>query len=762
MASSSGQVIAAVPPSSSASAQERRSGQRRVLVAEIRLSAALAALRGGTLLDLLHRYPHVLQRYVRGALGPVLATIGDALPAERRWADAVALWLRWAASQLRPDRAADWAAIDRTAWLDRTSWRPALALASYFGLADVPDFRDRYRRRAGESAVDNLCGLWAVGPSTFYRYVDRGKRQMALSLLGATRSNTVALRTFAHQQVFAQRPFADKAERFSWHRAQAQQCVTHGDAVSMLWHCLQAEDHAAFIDGLKLYRAQIARRPELPELIGILQSRALTPRQQFDLVLAQAALQKHRGEESNEQQSCERALRLASAANDARMLGEAYGVLGRFYEYRDFDRSFAYYEDSARFLQSATAEHEDGTAPQVTDSLVFTLSRLAWMYVSRNDPKSLAVLEQAQSLRDRYGVTDERAAWLEQTWGQYWRRAGELGRALEHMHRALNLFERIGDQRLVIGIYINLSLIYGELRDFDRAISYGDRVLTAATKVSLEPQALANTHGNLGWAYQLKGDYDAAVHHYEAVIEICRDTGLKKPMSMAHYNLAEVFYKRYQETRDLRDEQCGDAHVALSLRADPLALGPGQLEMIRKLKTEILGAGREMIPEDRLLPAESAAHFDQMLRVQEHRNALALPSAPSDQVRARLSIAGAYAEISAREREAALALIHKHQLGEQFAGELAQLHNTFKRELTHEQQVAAQWQTSTAEILQEERRIAVLEHLFHDGSIQKSVYARLCGVGLATASKHLTMLAERGLLVQSGRGPSTRYSLPQA
>jgi tetratricopeptide (TPR) repeat protein len=731
-------------------------------MAEIRLSVALAGLRGGTLLDLLHRYPHVLRRYARGALGPVLATIGDALPAERRSAEAVALWLRWATSQLRPDRQADWAAIDRTTWLDRTSWRPALALATYFGLADVPEFRDRYRRRAGESAVENLCGLWAVGPSTFYRYVDKGKRQMALSLLGATRSNTVALRTFVHQQVFAQLPLADPAERCGWHRAQAQQCVMHGDALSMLWHCLQADDHTAFIDGVKRYRAQIARKPELPDFIGMLSIRALTLRQQFDLVLVQAALQKHRGEEGAEQQSYERALRLASAANDARMLGEAYGVLGRFYEYRDFDRSFACYEDSARFLQSANVVQADGPAPQVADSLVFTLSRLAWMYVSRNDPKSRAVLDQAQGLREHHGLGDETAAWLELTWGQYWRRASEPGRALEHMHRALNLFEKLGDQHLVLGVYINLSLIYAEARDFDRAFAYGKRVLADAGKVALEPQALANTHGNLGWAYGLKGDYDAAVHHYEAVLDICRDTGLKKPMSMAHYNLAEVFYKRYQETRDLRDEQRGDAHVALSLRADPLALGPAQLEMIRKLKTEILGTGREMVPEDRLLPAESAAHFDKMLRIQEHRNALALPSAPADQVRARLAIAGAYAEISAREREAALALIHKHQLGEQFAGELAQLHNTFKRELTREQQVAAQWQTSAAEILQEERRIAVLEHLFHDGSIQKSIYARLCGVGLATASKHLTMLAERGLLVQSGRGPSTRYSLPQA
>jgi Fic family protein len=38
-------------------------------------------------------------------------------------------------------------------------------------------------------------------------------------------------------------------------------------------------------------------------------------------------------------------------------------------------------------------------------------------------------------------------------------------------------------------------------------------------------------------------------------------------------------------------------------------------------------------------------------------------------------------------------------------------------------------------------------------------YAELCGVSPATASKHLSTLTERGLLRQTGKGPSTRYLL---
>jgi Fic family protein len=54
----------------------------------------------------------------------------------------------------------------------------------------------------------------------------------------------------------------------------------------------------------------------------------------------------------------------------------------------------------------------------------------------------------------------------------------------------------------------------------------------------------------------------------------------------------------------------------------------------------------------------------------------------------------------------------------------------------------------------------VIAHLLRDRAINKSGYADLCNVSPATASKHLSTLTERGLLQQTGKGPSTRYRLP--
>jgi tetratricopeptide (TPR) repeat protein len=740
-----------------------RTGPARVRVVEARIAAVLAAHRSGSLQELLRENDRVMRRYSRRVLLPVLATAGDALSSEGRWAEATALWLRWAVTQLRPDRRPDFEGIDRAAWLDRTSWRPMLATAGHYGFASVPDFRDRYRRRTDESVSDNLCGLWAIGPSTFYRYLDKGKQQIALLLLRIRKGgySSLGLRCFVHNAVANQQAFVDATERQAWHAARAQASVGQDDPVSGLWHFLHAHDPSSFVITLHRHRAALARQPDVSSMIDMLAREQQTPRHRFDLLLAQAALARHRGDDEDELYRYNTALRIASDSKDNVMLGEVYGVLGKFHELRNADRAFAYYEDSAHFLGLTGSAEDELLPPQVADVYVETLARLAWLYVSRNDSKARAVLEQVQSINERRALSDELVATLEQTWGEYWRRAGDLRRALECKHRALNLFERLGDQRSVIVTFINLSLIYGEARDFSHAVEYGQRVLDEAARISLAPEMLVSVHGNLGVAFFWQNQFDEAISEYKLALEVCQNTGLDTPLSTLHYNLAEAFYKRFQLSRDPEDEHSGDMHAAISMRASPSAKDQSHIEATRKLKSQILGSSGDGNSYDRLLPEEFAAHFEEMLEVQRHRHALALPSAADAHVRARLAIARAYLNISAKEREAALALIRKHNLGDQFAQEFEDLRNTFTRELTREQQVAAQWQTSAAEILQEERRIAVLEYLFHDGSIQKSVYARLCGVGLATASKHLTMLANRGLLVQSGRGPSTRYALPR-
>jgi tetratricopeptide (TPR) repeat protein len=735
----------------------------RAVVFDALLARVLAAQRDGSLAELLRQNQRIARRLGARFLGIVAATAGSALPADADNAQAVTLALRWAFEHLRPDRGAGAPAIDRDAWLDRTSWRPLLATACHYRFLSVPDFPDRYRRRTDEQAADNLCGLWAVGPSTFYRYLDKGRRHLVELMLQARTQGAQrqSLRRFVHEHAMATLSLHDEDARARWHFEQADRANAARDPASALWHVLRAGAADHFVQLLHLYRTDLARHCETDLMVEALAQQALADTQRFALAMARAALWRHRGDEARELDAYDAALRIATRSNDLQGLGEAYSALGKFHELRDADRAFACYEDSVRYLGEANAQQ--GTAPseKLLATYVATLVRLGWLHVTRNDPRAQAVLERAEQLRAAHPVPDDAAAMLEQAWGEYWRRAGDLRRALECKHRALNIFERIGDRRSVIVTYFNLSLLYGEVKEFERSIDYAQRVLSLEGKVAIEPESLVSTHGNLGVTYFWQGQYDAAIGEYKLALALCEKTGLRTPLNTLHYNLAEAHYKRFQLHGEPEDERRGDMHAAIAAKAKASEKDPSHREATLRLKAEILGSASAGSTYDRLLPGEFAAHFEEMATVQRSRAALALPASPQEHIRAHLAAAQAYLAIAGKERESAQRLVERHCLHEQFRPEFEALRQTFERELTREQLAAARWREQAADLMRDESRVAaVLAELFGRGDINKSRYAKVCGLGLATASKHLGELAARGLLVQTGKGPTTRYRLP--
>jgi tetratricopeptide (TPR) repeat protein len=731
------------------------------LVAEALVGAALAAHKAGALDAWLQRHRRVRRWLADHWFTLLTGAAGDAMRPDNSGARAAEALLHWALAQLRPDRGGETSPIDRAAWLERTSWRPMLALMCQFGLAPVPEFRDRYRPHPDEAAASQLCGLWAVGPSTFYRYLEKGKRALAALLREPPQGAALrlSLREAGRQHAYRALDAAlhEAEARHGWHRRQATDALARNDAVAALFHLRHAGDPTAFIEVLGRHGVTLAHDPVTDLLLDALWTDTPRTPDRFALLLALAGLARTRGDAGRELGAYQQALRLATDANDSLRLGIAYGALGKFYEARDPDRAFACYQDSADHLWRSGVADDDAAQQQVIDEFVTTLVKLAWLYVLRNDPRSRAVLDRAEALRAQRDLSAPTVALLEQTWGEYWRRAGDIGRALEHKHRALNLYERLNDRPAVLKTCSNLGLIYGEARDFERAIGYSQRVLALAGTLTVEPEIVASTHLNLGVTYFWQGEYERAAQAYETALAIAQRASLRLLVRRAHYNLAEVCYLRFRQTRAVADEVQGDAHSAAAIAAEPG--DPAHQEATRQLKREILGPDEDRA-YDRLLPQEFAAHYLEMAEVQRQRAVLAVPVAPETQARAHLAVAQAYLSISVKEREAALALIERHVLGTRFGDELAHLRRTFERELTREQRLATHWGQHAAALLGTERAAAVLAHVLASGTVNKSVYAKLCGLSPATASKHLASLVERGLLAQQGKGPSTRYALP--
>jgi tetratricopeptide (TPR) repeat protein len=727
---------------------------------EALLEAALQAQRNGSLEELVRSRPRLTRWMLRHHLGLMRGAAGEALAGSDvpRFAT---LMLRWLASQLRPDAGAGFDHIDERAWLDLSSWRPMLAMACHAGFLAVPDYPRRYRRRSGEAPLDNLCGLWDVGASTVYRILERARHAMALVLMDSApnAARSLSLRRFVTAAVRSQPGSAGPATDADigrWHARQVEWARLNRDAAAELWHAWQSGEAQLVVQTLRQRATALANAPETDAIVLRVEAELPTPRLQVDYWLARAALARTRNAAERELQAYEHARAVAQAAQDALLLGIVHSELGKYYEPRDADRAFACYQDSADFLRHLNPEETD---PQALSQYVLTLARLAWLYALRNDERSRALLDRADSLRAHVPAASEVTGMLEQVWAEYWRRAGKTELSLEHRYRALNIFERIGDRRSVLVTMLNLVMVHGERGDRARALDYAGRIFEAARNGSVEPALLVSTHGNLGLAYFLAGELDASIEQYRLALARSEAAGLRLHAFRTRYNLAEAHYTRSRATGDASDEVAGDAYIREALAAPESDSNPAAIEAARGLKVQTLGTGEAAEPDD-MLPGELAVHLSEMSEVNRNRELLAVPADPQRHAQAHLAIARAYMAISTKEREAAMALIHKHGLQAQFAADFEELKQTFQRELTREQQLADAWKQTAADVVDDTRRSPLIAHLVREGSINKSGYTELCGVSPATASKHLGLLMERGLLVQLGKGPSTRYELP--
>ena len=742
---------------------------------EAATDALLLAHRDERLVEVLDEHP-LARRWLQRRVEPTLAELlGTAPGTDEARVQAAAWVLRLALAGQRPDRARQLGGVSPESWLYRTSWRPYLAAAAHYGFLAVPALEGRRLSARKDNAVDALCQLWSVGPSTLYRYLDKGRARVVEQLAGFVTGGlpvTALLGLMKSEQAGATTgaggvpvpgattappgpaPFSD-----AWHRAQAARSEAAGRFATALWHLTEARAEPDVLRLLRGFTQDLAPDPAIDEALRWLRSRPLAPAMAFDLHIAEAALHRLRKAERLEQQACEQALQIASAQGDALRLARAHRALGRLFESRDSDRAISHLEAAVEW---ATTARPGGVQalPEAVEEQVLALDGLAWMHLLRNDPRARTLLAQAEQLAATAPMPLPVRASLAQTRSELWRRAGDPSQAITHGQRALLLYEQARDARKVMTICTNLGMLYAELRQVDKALEYGHRVLAAARQHPVEPYVLAATHINLGMAHFWQDDFDRAIEHYATGLEISEQARLPVHANRARYNLAEAHYHRFKQRGEAHDAERADA-LSRSIQAAPSAEVDRFLqEAAANLKTEVLGTAGTT-PYQRLVSQEHAVHPEPMAAIEAQRQRLALPGNPAGQVQAHLEIARRYREMASLEIARAVALIEAHGLQPAMAAELAAIDQWLARPESRRNALRRQWRQQAGDLLAAEQQAQVIDHLLAEGALQKSSYATLCALGLATASKHLRSLAELGLLVQTGNGPSTRYRLPE-
>jgi tetratricopeptide (TPR) repeat protein len=714
------------------------------------LELALAAHRNGELAAHCARRPRVAVRMLNKYAHPLLWHMSafDRVTLH----EVIALWLRWGLREISPEPGT-LGAIDRRAWLGVSAWRPFVALVAHYGFVAVPDFPERYRARRDEPAFERICGLWGIAPSSFYRYVERGKKQLAERLFAPLARDRFAslcdfVQTNARGATDADERNAAASQRLNLYRSR------RFDDLVALWRFLSEKRTEEAIDQVSNRLASLCSYENIDTLLDRIDDTTQETSIGVKWLLLRARVAHSQNRAEVERQWLRRALETASRANDALSLARVYAATAREAELREVDRAMADYRESLshfdRICSNAAA-----TSPHIDSERIAVSIRLAWLYIQRNDPTAAHLVEHCEAQANDNNTDIDTLASLAQARAELSRRLGDRQTAINANLRALQFYERTANNSQALRVCGTLVLLYGESKDLVRAREYAQRVFEYERR-GVEVHTVAATYLNLGVALFWSDRFDEAIDAYRNTLDLAVQHRLRPLAGRAHYNLAEAFYRRHRVANDIADEHFGDTHVEFALAIWEKAGDKVASEATRNLKGTVLGL-REHLVYDRLLPAELAAHFDELTRIQSQR--LAIQRAISDEARAlaHLAVAKEYLDIAVKERERALALLRDRSITVAIDRRLRELSDAFHRSLSLEESIIERWRSGSKGVVPEEKLDRLAKHLARSDTIKKSTYASLCAVSPATASKHLALLAQSGLLVKANRGRATLF-----
>jgi signal transduction histidine kinase len=135
------------------------------------------------------------------------------------------------------------------------------------------------------------------------------------------------------------------------------------------------------------------------------------------------------------------------------------------------------------------------------------------------------------------------------TYGNVLRMNKMYQKAIEVYNKAANLCEIEGDKSSLSRTYIQLATTYNEMNDLAKAEFFYHKSATFITSMSaFDVNDLKNSMGIL---YLKKGDYDAAITHFEQSLTICTQLGNRALMLNNYEKLSQAFENKGNDAQSL-------------------------------------------------------------------------------------------------------------------------------------------------------------------------------------------------------------------
>ena len=142
---------------------------------------------------------------------------------------------------------------------------------------------------------------------------------------------------------------------------------------------------------------------------------------------------------------------------------------------------------------------------------------------------------------------------------------GDYGEAARQYQRALDIFERLANQEGMAISYHQLGILAQARGDYDEADRQNQRALDIDEGLG-DQEGMANSYGQLGTLAYLREDYGEAARQYQRALDIFERLGDQEGMARSFHGLGLIAYLRgdydeaarqYQRALDI-DEQLGN------------------------------------------------------------------------------------------------------------------------------------------------------------------------------------------------------------